>query len=73
MSYEISFRGTWPEERYTALRLTLIDLSSLLSQLQFILSTMDLPWRKALLKRTQLTDPRFVRLASCRPRDRSRD
>lgn len=66
VGYEISLRGTWPEARYTALRTTLIDLAALLSQLQFILSTMDLPWRRALLKRTQLNDTRFVRRATVR-------
>lgn len=61
MSYEVSFRGMWPEERWGSIREILIDLSSLLSQLHYILTTMDnLAWRKALLKRTQLNDSRFV-------------
>ena len=60
MSYELSLRGVWPLERYEALKGTLMDLTALLSQLQFVLTTLTLPWRRALLKRTRLMDVRFV-------------
>ena len=60
MSYEISLRGPWPLDRYEALKATLADLTALLAQLQFVLTTLRPAWRRALLKRTRLMDVRFV-------------
>ncbi|KAL7418186.1 hypothetical protein BDY24DRAFT_437656 [Mrakia frigida] len=60
MSYEISLRGPWPLDRYEALKATLADLTALLSQFQFVLTTLRPGWRRALLKRTRLMDVRFL-------------
>lgn len=37
-----------------------VDLMSLLSQLNHVLSQLERPWRKALLERTRLIDPSFI-------------
>ncbi|KAL7419840.1 hypothetical protein Q5752_005756 [Cryptotrichosporon argae] len=58
--HEYSFRGRWPEERYTALLATLQDTLSLLAQLNHVLGQLERPWRKALLERTRLADPLFL-------------
>ncbi|CDZ98776.1 Predicted membrane protein [Phaffia rhodozyma] len=60
VTYEISFRGTWPIERYTALKSVLSDIVTLMNQLHFIMGVMDPAWKKALLIRTRLSDPRFM-------------
>lgn len=58
--HEYSFKGRWPEERYSALQLAISDLLALMAQLRHVYLQLDRPWRKALLERTRLNDLRFL-------------
>lgn len=58
--HEYTFKGRWPEERYSALQVAVSDLLALLAQLRHVFLQLDRPWRKALLERTRFSDLRFL-------------
>ncbi|CEQ41511.1 SPOSA6832_03240 [Sporobolomyces salmonicolor] len=68
--YELSLQGPWPAEHYAALQAlqmydclvppTSKELLDLLTQLTSVICALDAKWTKALLHRSQLSNPHFL-------------
>ncbi|GAA5921957.1 hypothetical protein JCM1841_005015 [Sporobolomyces salmonicolor] len=58
--YELSLQGPWPAEHYAALQALQMELLDLLTQLTSVICALDAKWTKALLHRSQLSNPHFL-------------
>ncbi|GAA6020046.1 hypothetical protein JCM10207_006768 [Rhodosporidiobolus poonsookiae] len=58
--FELSIQGKWPSDNYASLQTLQMELLDQLGQLASVISKLDRPWTKALLHRTQLSNPRFL-------------
>ena len=58
--YEVSLRGRWPRERYQKLFEVQMEIAKLLSHLLSVIKNLPDPYRRALLRRTRLSDPLFI-------------
>ncbi|ORY69419.1 hypothetical protein BCR35DRAFT_307980 [Leucosporidium creatinivorum] len=60
IKWEVSLRGPWPEEHYNALQNLQMELLDLLGQLFGVFAALDSKWTKALLHRSQFSNPHFL-------------
>lgn len=60
IKWEISLRGPWPEEHYDSLQNLQMELLDLLGQLLGVIAALDSKWTKALLHRSQFSNPHFL-------------
>ncbi|GAA5893885.1 hypothetical protein JCM5296_004627 [Sporobolomyces johnsonii] len=60
VKYELSLQGPWPAEHYTALQALQMELLDLFTQLTGVICALDAKWTKALLHRSQLSNPHFL-------------
>jgi len=58
--YELSLKGPWPAQHYTALKGLLLEILDLLGQFTGVITSLDQRWTYALLKRTQFANPSFT-------------
>ncbi|GAA5958870.1 hypothetical protein JCM10213_009045 [Rhodosporidiobolus nylandii] len=58
--YELSLQGEWPSDLYASLQSLQMEMLDMLGQLAGVISRLDAKWTKALLHRTQLSNPRFL-------------
>lgn len=60
IKWEVSLRGPWPEEHYNSLQSLQMEILDLLGQLLGVLAVLDHKWTKALLHRSQFSNPDFL-------------
>ncbi|GAA5991944.1 hypothetical protein JCM11641_001599 [Rhodosporidiobolus odoratus] len=58
--FELSLQGEWPSDLYASLQSLQMEMLDQLGQLAGVISKLDEKWTKALLHRTQLSNPRFL-------------
>ncbi|GAA5833075.1 hypothetical protein JCM11251_006506 [Rhodosporidiobolus azoricus] len=58
--YELSMQGEWPADIYASLQALQMEILDMLGQFAGVISRLDAKWTKALLHRTQLSNPRFL-------------
>ncbi|GAA5894372.1 hypothetical protein JCM6882_007642 [Rhodosporidiobolus microsporus] len=58
--YELSLQGAWPSEEYASVQALQMEMLDMLGQFAGVISRLDAKWTRALLHRTQLSNPRFL-------------
>ncbi|SCZ92065.1 BZ3500_MvSof-1268-A1-R1_Chr5-3g08313 [Microbotryum saponariae] len=58
--FEWSWAGQWPEQHYTSLQSLQMEMLDSFGQLLSVLASLDKKWTKAMLHRSQLSNPQFL-------------